>query len=114
LGIRLILRSGHGSDELLAKPACCDEVAACFNETLNYIFFPTAFGKWGDYQVVAEIAGAENISQSYISRVWRMTLLVPDSVEAIVAGRQPEGLTMARAMQPFPVEWESRTEMFAV
>jgi len=37
--------------------------------------------------------------------VLRMTLLAPEIVEAILAGRQPEGLTMAGAMQPFPVEW---------
>jgi len=35
-----------------------------------------------------------------------MTLLAPEIVEAILAGRQPEGLTMARAMQPFPVGWK--------
>jgi hypothetical protein len=35
-----------------------------------------------------------------------MTLLSPEIVEAILAGRQPDGLTMTRAMQPFPVEWK--------
>lgn len=59
----------------------------------------------GDYQTLEEIAGAENINPSYVSRVLRMTLLAPEMVEAICAGRQPEGLTMARAMQPFPMEW---------
>jgi hypothetical protein len=48
---------------------------------------------------------AENINPSCVSRVLRMTLLAPDIVEAILAGRQPEGLTMAKAMQPFPWEW---------
>ena len=56
-------------------------------------------------QTIEEIADAENINPSYVSRVLRMKLLAPDIVEAILAGRQPEGLTMARAMQPFPVEW---------
>jgi hypothetical protein len=37
-----------------------------------------------------------------------MTLLAPEIVEAILAGRQPEGLTMAKAMQPFPVEWSKQ------
>jgi len=37
-----------------------------------------------------------------------MTLLAPEIVEAILAGRQPEGLTMAKAMEPFPWEWESQ------
>jgi hypothetical protein len=35
-----------------------------------------------------------------------MTLLAPEIVEAILAGKQPEGLTMARAMQPFTLEWQ--------
>jgi hypothetical protein len=36
----------------------------------------------------------------------RMTLLAPEIVEGILAGRQSLGLTMARAMQPFPREWQ--------
>ena len=59
----------------------------------------------GDYQTLEEIAEAENINPSYISRVLRMTLLAPEIVETILAGKQPERLTMAKAMQPFPVEW---------
>jgi hypothetical protein len=35
-----------------------------------------------------------------------MTLLSPEIVEVILAGRQSDGLTMARAMQPFQMEWE--------
>jgi hypothetical protein len=38
-----------------------------------------------------------------------MTLIAPEIVEAILAGQQPEGLTMARAMQPFPCEWQHQT-----
>jgi len=60
----------------------------------------------GDYGTVGEIAEAENINPSYVSRVLRMALLAPEIVEAILAGKQPEGLTMARAMQPLPWEWE--------
>ena len=59
----------------------------------------------GHFATIEQIAEAENINPSYISRVLRMTLLAPEIVEAILAGRQPEGLTMARAMRPFPVDW---------
>ena len=62
----------------------------------------------GDYATIEEIAEAENINPSYVSRVLRMTLLAPDIVEAILAGRQPEGLTMARVMQPFPWQWQEQ------
>jgi hypothetical protein len=64
----------------------------------------------GDFAIIEEIAEAENINPSYVSRVLRMTLLEPDIVEAILAGRQPEGLTMARAMQPFPVAWSNQSD----
>ena len=59
----------------------------------------------GDYQTLEEIADAENINPSYVSRLLRMTLLAPAIVEAILAGNQPAGLTRAKVMQPFPVEW---------
>jgi hypothetical protein len=63
----------------------------------------------GDFATIEEIAETENINPSYVSRVLRMTLLAPEIVEAILAGRQPPGLTMARAMQPFPVEWRRQS-----
>ena len=60
----------------------------------------------GDFATIEDIAAAENINPSYVSRVLRLTLLAPEVVEAILAGRQPEGLTMAHAMKPFPMEWK--------
>ncbi len=38
------------------------------------------------YASVSEIAEAERISKSYVSRVLRLALLAPDIVEAILAG----------------------------
>ena len=36
----------------------------------------------------------------------RLTLLAPGIVEAILDGRQQEGMTLPELMEPFPVEWE--------
>ena len=63
----------------------------------------------GHFATIQEIANAENINPSYISRVLRMTLLAPEIVEAILAGRHPDGLTMARATQPFPMDWRHQS-----
>ena len=60
----------------------------------------------GHFATIEEIADAENINPSYVSRLLRMTLLAPEIVEAILAGTQPAGLTRAKVMQPFPVEWQ--------
>ena len=60
----------------------------------------------GDYQTLEDIADAENINPSYVSRLLRMTLLAPEIVEAILAGSHPAGLTRAKVMKPFPMEWQ--------
>jgi DNA-binding Lrp family transcriptional regulator len=62
-----------------------------------------------EFTTIEEIADAENINPSYVSRLLRMTLLAPEIVEAILAGKQPEELTMAKAMQPFPLEWRRQS-----
>jgi hypothetical protein len=66
----------------------------------------------GDFSTIEEIAEAEYINPSYVSRVLRMTLLAPEIVEAIIVGRQPEGLVMARAMRPFPSTWADQKSSF--
>jgi hypothetical protein len=62
----------------------------------------------GDHSTIEELADAERINPSYVSRVLRMTLLAPEIVEAILAGQQPQGLTMRTVMDPFPVEWTAQ------
>lgn len=62
----------------------------------------------GVFATVDEIAVAEKINASYVSRVLRLTLLAPDIVEAILSGRQPPELTLAALMRPFPVEWREQ------
>ena len=64
----------------------------------------------GQYATIKEIAKAEKINSSYVSRLLRMTLLAPDIVEAILDGRQPVEMTLAVLMGPFPVVWEEQVE----
>ena len=60
----------------------------------------------GRYATIDELAAAEKINDSYVSRVLRLTLLTPDIVEAILNGRQPEGMTLPGLMKGVEVEWE--------
>ena len=52
----------------------------------------------GVFATVEELATAEKINASYISRVQRLTLLAPDIVEAILDGRQSAEIMLARLM----------------
>ena len=59
----------------------------------------------GRYMTIREIARAEKINSSYVSRVLRLTLLAPVTVEAILDGRQPTAITLTILMEPFPAVW---------
>jgi len=60
----------------------------------------------GGYSSLTELAAAEKINLSYMSRVLRLTLLAPEIVEVILDGRQQEGMSLPALMKGFPVEWK--------
>ena len=53
----------------------------------------------GRFASVRELAEAERVSLSYISRILRLTLLAPDIVERVMDGRPTAGL--AQFLKPF-------------
>ncbi len=66
----------------------------------------------GEHSSIADLAEAERINKSYLSRILRLTLLAPDIVQAVLDGCQPKGLALTDLMEPFPVEWERQREMW--
>ena len=66
------------------------------------------------HSTIVEIATEEQINESYVSRLLRLTLLAPDIVEAIVEGRQPSEVTLAKLMERLPERWsEQRAKILA-
>jgi len=59
----------------------------------------------GVYGTIEELAAAERINSSYVSRILRLTLLAPDIVETILDRRPPAEMTLAILMEPFSVSW---------
>ncbi|MEQ9259835.1 MAG: hypothetical protein RIG84_12130 [Roseovarius sp.] len=64
----------------------------------------------GEFGTIAELAEREGIAPSYMTRVLRLTLLAPDIVEAILDGKQGPEVTLARVLEPFPVEWAQQRQ----
>jgi hypothetical protein len=62
----------------------------------------------GVYGTIEELAAAEKINASYISRVLRLTLLAPANVEAILEGRHRPDISLGTLMRPFPSVWEEQ------
>jgi hypothetical protein len=67
----------------------------------------------GSYGTITELAAAEQIDHSYVGRIMRLTLLAPDIVETIVAGRQSEAIILTDLMQAAPPEWEKQRAVFS-
>jgi hypothetical protein len=66
----------------------------------------------GKYASSAEQAKAEKVNDSYLSRILRLTLLAPDIIEAILAGRQASTLQLDDLLKPLPAAWErQRSEL---
>ena len=64
----------------------------------------------GVYATVGEIAAAEKINASYVSRVLRVTLLTTEIVKAILDGRQRVALQLDQLTWPFAMGWRKHFE----
>lgn len=60
----------------------------------------------GQVSSLADIAREEKISLSFVSRVYRLVLLAPDIVEAILDGVSRNNLTYKKMIENFPLQWE--------
>ena len=62
----------------------------------------------GVYGTLHDLASAERVSQSYVSRILRLTLLAPSTVEAILDGRQLASLKLDDLLEGFPLDWRQQ------
>ena len=62
----------------------------------------------GEFATIAELAERERIAPSYMTRVLRLTLLAPEIVEEVLDGKVGSEVTLARALEPFPAQWEKQ------
>lgn len=66
----------------------------------------------GEFATIGELAQREGVAPSYMTRVLRLTLLAPDIVLAMLDGKQGSGLTLARVLEPFPLEWKRQSAQY--
>ena len=62
----------------------------------------------GVYATVAEMADAEAINRSYVSRVLRLTLLAPELVKTILDGRVATDLFLPDLLEPRSELWNQQ------
>jgi hypothetical protein len=103
--LRLVVNSGGAEDEA-ARP----------NSSL--IRFLAKGRRWyrqltsGEMPSIKAIATSENVTERYVARVLRGSLLAPDLIERILAGRQPVTLTVRQLLDPPPIDWAEQPKHF--
>src|SRR3954454_17533863 len=64
---------------------------------------------------IGEIAQAEDLIPSYVTRLVRLTFLAPDITASILSGRHDPDLTVSRLIADtrFPLDWSDQRRSFA-
>lgn len=62
----------------------------------------------GRYMSIRQMADDLGIVAPYMSRLIRLTFLAPDIIEAIVDGREPDGMSIEKLRRPMPLLWEEQ------
>jgi len=66
----------------------------------------------GEYGSITELAQAEGVTESYLARILRLTLLAPKIVETILDGRLNAAPQLQQLIKPFPAIWEEQETTF--
>ena len=66
----------------------------------------------GTCKSISALARKNLVDASYIRRILRLATLAPDIVEAILDGREPDGLSLRRLTVDFPNSWHGQRSLF--
>jgi hypothetical protein len=68
----------------------------------------------GKHATVRDLAKAEFINESYLSRIFRLTLLAPPIIQSILEGHQSTDLELEGLLGPIPLIWtEQNAQLIA-
>ena len=62
----------------------------------------------GEFESLEEIATANNVDRTHISRILQLTSLSPEMVEQIMTGNEPDGLSLRQLRKGIPVVWSEQ------
>ncbi|MBF0186036.1 MAG: hypothetical protein HQM06_16825 [Magnetococcales bacterium] len=68
----------------------------------------------GKVATISELADRENLDNSYVAKVMRLTLLAPDIVVMILDGKQPEAMTWRELAKGIPMEWPNQRRLWGI
>lgn len=110
-GRKTVIMAPAQIDPIRANPPLADDtlpraVARAFHWKRLY--------EGGTHPTLAALARAEGVTESYVSRVLKLTLLAPDLIERILDGRISATDRVMRAMHGISAVWTEQRKQIAV
>ncbi len=110
-----IKKRGGTAVIILPKNLKKEEMAKCFDEKMIKAFAKAY--KWknmleeNQIDSLAQIAVKENVTGSYVSKVFNLNFIAPEIVETILNGEQPRDLKLQDMLiGKFPALWQEQKE----
>ena len=66
----------------------------------------------GEFASISELAEKEGIAFTYMARLLRLALLSPILVDCILSGNHSPVVTLAKLMEPFPLNWDQQRSLW--
>jgi hypothetical protein len=111
--VPLALKKRGGRKTAIVAPNGAEAPGAGVCNTVLVTAIARAF-RWkrlldeGKFVTICELAHATKQDSSYVMRIFRLTLLAPDIIEAILAGQEPSGLSLERLTKGAQRAWEAQ------
>ena len=66
----------------------------------------------GRYASIRELASAERVDRAYVGRLFSLSLLAPDLVEAVLDGNEPDRICLSKLTESLPPSWAMQAAVF--
>jgi hypothetical protein len=111
--VPLRIKRQRGCREIIAPAGGGKAVAGLVSTNRGLAVMIARAHRWrelleaGQYPTIRALAADLGVDNSYVARILRLTLLAPDLIEAILAGTEPDGLSLEKLYR-LPTVWEER------
>ena len=68
----------------------------------------------GRYKTVLKLARALKLDRSYVARTLSLVNLAPDIIVSVMQGKTPPQMTLAKAVNNLPENWQEQRELFGI
>ena len=108
--VPLRIRRRRGRKEIIAPAGVGEAVVGHVSTNRGLAVMLSRAHRWrgllegGQYPTIRALAHDLGVDNSYVARILRLTLLAPDLIEAILAGTEPDGLSLEK-LYGMPAEW---------